>query len=247
MSTTTIPGSPTRPTAIAPRSVERNSRNFCLSIPASTMSFAGFREWATSDKFPEDIQVAYLGGEIFIDMSPERLGIHNAAKSEINHVLYQLVRSLDLGRYMTDGMLVSNEAADLSNEPEGMFVSWETLRSGRAQFIATASEDDCREILGTPDAVVEVVSPSSERKDYEVLRERYHLAGIPEYWLVDGREDKLVFIIFRHQPLGYVEIDPVDGWLVSSVFNRKFMLERSRARDDNWQYTLHIAPLDPVV
>lgn len=246
MKTTSVTDVPVRPAVPPQRVIERESRTMCVTLPASTGTLAGFRAWAMSDDFPDDMRIAYLGGEIHIDLSPERLGAHNAAKSEINHVLYQLVRTLNLGRYMTDGMLVSNEAADLSNEPEGMFVSWATQTSGRARFVSTAAGDDTREVVGSPDAVIEVVSPSSERKDYVQLRERYHLAGITEYWLVDGRGDDLVFIIFCHHPLGYVPSTPESGWVVSTVFGHKFSLERSRAQDGNWLYTLRVAPLDPI-
>ena len=44
-----------------------------------------------------------------------------------------------------------------------------------------------------PELVVEIVSPSSEERDYAEKREEYLLFGIREYWIVDaGREEVLV-------------------------------------------------------
>jgi Uma2 family endonuclease len=44
-----------------------------------------------------------------------------------------------------------------------------------------------------PEIVIEIVSPSSEDRDYEEKREEYLLLGIKEYWIVDvERREMLV-------------------------------------------------------
>ncbi len=43
-------------------------------------------------------------------------------------------------------------------------------------------------ILGTPDLLVEILSPSTSKVDRGLKRERYAKAGVPEYWIVDPRE-----------------------------------------------------------
>ena len=70
--------------------------------------------------------------------------------------------------------------------------------------------------------------------------EKYHQAGIPEYWLIDARGEEIEFIIFAHQPDGYLTVEPQEGWLRSEVFDREFQLQRSRDRAGGWQYTLDV-------
>lgn len=40
-------------------------------------------------------------------------------------------------------------------------------------------------IIGTPDLVVEILSPGTRHHDTTRKKERYHVAGVPEYWIVD--------------------------------------------------------------
>jgi Uma2 family endonuclease len=94
--------------------------------------------------------------------------------------------------------------------------------------------------------VLEVISPSSVGKDTIRLRERYHTADIPEYWLIDARGDDLRFDLFRHTPTGYEPTPVEDGWLPSAVFGRRFRLDRHRNRFGLWTYVLDMAPLAPA-
>ncbi len=45
-----------------------------------------------------------------------------------------------------------------------------------------------------PDLVVEVVSPQNRQHDWETKRREYAQAGIPEYWIVDPGERRIVVL-----------------------------------------------------
>jgi Uma2 family endonuclease len=207
-------------------------------IPPTAYTLAGFRKWCASDDFPEEGRIEYLAGEIVIDMSHERLSSHVSLKGELARALIQLAQELDLGQFFTDGVRVVNEAADLSNEPDGCLISWAAVQEHRIRLQESRDGEDVTEVVGSPDMVLEIVSPSSVHKDTVRLPELYHRAGIREYWLIDARYDDIEFQVFRHTPGGYVRAAEIEGWKQSDVFGRQFRLERARNRLGVWEYRL---------
>lgn len=215
-----------------------------IRLPTSAMTLAGFRAWATSDQFPEGIRAAFIGQEIFIQMSNEDLETHANVKMEVTRVLATLVRDLKLGKFYGDGVLVSNAEASVSNNPDASFFTLETFRSGRVRLEPKSDKKNHYvELEGTPDWVMEVISDSSVEKDTEKLRGAYHRAGIREYWLIDARSDDIDFQILYHSKDGYEKAPQRGGWQESRVFGRSFRLVRQPDALDLWQYTLHTRKL----
>jgi hypothetical protein len=68
----------------------------------------------------------------------------------------------------------------------------------------------------------------------------YHEAGIPEYWLVDARGDRLVFEILRHTARGYVAVRKQQGWQKSGVFGKSFRLTQRTDENGLAEYTLKV-------
>lgn len=213
-------------------------------IPTSAMTLAGFRAWVTSDEFPQHIRAAFIGQEIFIEMSNEEPHTHVAVKGEISRVLMNLNREQKLGQFFVDGVLVTNEDASVSNNPDASFFTIKSFRSGRVRLVPKLDkEDSYREVEGTPDWVLEVISDGSVEKDTEELRQAYHRAGISEYWLIDARGDAIEFQILYHSKDGYEAAPQRGGWQESRVFGRSFRLERQRNAFDLWEYTLRTRKL----
>ncbi len=46
-------------------------------------SLAEFRQWASSDDFPEQGRIDYIRGRIEVDMSPENVFFHGSVKTEV--------------------------------------------------------------------------------------------------------------------------------------------------------------------
>jgi Uma2 family endonuclease len=65
-------------------------------------------------------------------------------------------------------------------------------------------------------------------------------AGIPEYWVVDARADRLEFDIFGRRSDGYAPTRKQAGWLKSRVFGRSFRLPRHLDDAGNPEYTLSV-------
>ncbi|HKB38255.1 MAG TPA: Uma2 family endonuclease [Gemmataceae bacterium] len=196
-------------------------------IPDWVVDLDSFRRWSRSGDFPDSGWFSYLAGEVWADPSMETAG-HNQAKWKISLILGGLIEAEALGNFFPDRMRLVNVAADLSTEPDGMFISERTLEVGRARLehgIATL------EVVGSPDMVLEVVSPSSVEKDTVILRQLYWNAGVRESWLVDPRGLELHFDILRHAEKGYIPTRRQQGWLKSTVFGKSFRLtQRNDAR-----------------
>lgn len=210
-----------------------------VEIPHSGMRLEDFRKWAYSEDFPQHGRVTYINGRIIVDMSPERIYSHNKVKSAINRTIDVLVQESNLGEYFPDGAWVTNDAASLSSEPDAMFASWETLRSGKLVLKTKRPDDeDSIELIGAPDWVCEVISNSTEKYDKQDLVDAYHRAGVREYWLIDARGKNVTFKLFTWTPDRFQEAEEHDGWLFSPVFQREFQLDRARNVVGRWKYEL---------
>jgi Uma2 family endonuclease len=215
--------------------------NEAVQIPPEVVDHESFRRWARSPEFPGRGRYAFLNGTIWVDLTMESLYSHNQVKTEFTTTLNALVKSAGLGRFLADGMLLSHPGAGLSTEPDGLFMSYDALRTGRVRRVEAATDGDYVELEGAPEMVLEVVSENSVVKDTVDLPRRYWLAGIPEYWLVDVREDPVRFDLLKHGRNGYTRTRrQAGGWLKSAVFNRSFRLTQQADPLGDPLYTLAV-------
>src|SRR5258708_1366629 len=91
--------------------------NFQFVVPPDVRNLEGFRAWATADDFPERVRVTYLDGEVYLDTSNEEINTHVALKTRLISALGSLVETLKLGKFYGDGVLLVNEAGQVSNNP----------------------------------------------------------------------------------------------------------------------------------
>jgi Uma2 family endonuclease len=207
-----------------------------VSVPEWVTDLDSFRRWADSEGFPATGRICYLNGEVWVDMSKEQIFTHVDVKTEIVGVLRPLVKTARIGRFLGDGVFLSNVDANFAVVPDAVFVSHAALQD-RVRLLE-GKKGGYVEIEGAPDMVLEVVSDSSVRKDTQQLRHDYWEAGIREYWLVDARKEPLVFDILRHTPKGYRSTPKKDGWVKSSVFAKSFRLTCQTSEQGDPEYTL---------
>jgi Uma2 family endonuclease len=215
-----------------------------IQIPTWVVDLESFRRWSDDDAFPETGQVSFLKGDVWVEMGKEQLFDHNQVKTEFTCVLAGLVRAIRAGRYFADGAFMSNVDADVSNQPDGMFVSTTSIQQGQVRVVEGRARGHV-ELEGAPDMVLEVVSDSSVEKDTVILRKAYAEAGIREYWLVDAREPPLSFGILRRTERGYVASRKRAGWLRSEVFDRWFRLTQQPGADGFPVFTLDVQTQRP--
>lgn len=216
-----------------------------VRVPGWVNDLESFRRWTDDDDFPESGRISFLDGEVRVDMSKEQLYSHNDVKAELTFVFRGLTKGEVPGRFYPDGVYISNESANISNQPDGCFVLNETLSSDRIRIVE-GRQSGFVEIEGIPDLLIEIVSDSSVQKDTVILRDRYALAGVPEYWLIDARKPPLRFEIFRLAKQGYRPARKARGWHFSGVIGRWFRLSESVAGDGFPTYSLEHSEAKPT-
>jgi len=196
-----------------------------LVLPAWVDDLDSFCNWRLSPESPQDGEIAFLDKGIWVDLSMKEFLTHNQVKAAFDFGIMSVVQPASLGRYVPDRMLLKNADANLSVEPDGLFFTWETMRSGRLRLVDKVGQG-FMELEGTPDMTLEVVSKTSVPKDTVLLRELYWKAGVTEYWLVDVRDGNLSFEILQWTPAGYVAAPRQDGWVSSHVLAKKFQIQK---------------------
>lgn len=91
-------------------------------------------------------------------------------------------------RHSLGEVVISRVAFRLSHtnapEPDIGFIS-----ASRSAIIHNGYVD------GPPDLAVEIVSPDSVDRDYELKRDKYEESGVLEYWIIDPDERRATFLI----------------------------------------------------
>ncbi|MBY0229522.1 MAG: hypothetical protein K2W96_09605 [Gemmataceae bacterium] len=92
------PAVPVTPTAVPvlarSMSIRLNER---VTIPASVVDFASFREWRKSDDYPEKLRTHWIEGALWVDLDTEQLHTHGRVRNIICSVLMPLADNLGTG------------------------------------------------------------------------------------------------------------------------------------------------------
>ena len=123
-------------------------------------------------QLPDDRRYELIDGE-FYEMSPAPSSVHQRTVLKLARLLADWVDQHGLGEVFIAPFDVLLSLWD-TLQPDILFVAADR------QHIITA-----RACEGPPDLVVEVLSPSTSRRDLVLKRERYARFGVREYWLVD--------------------------------------------------------------
>ena len=135
-------------------------------------------------QLPDDRRYELIDGE-FYEMAPSPSSIHQRTLLKLARLMADFVESRLLGVvYIAplDVILSENDTM----QPDILFVS-----AGREGIITQ------RACEGPPDLVVEVLSPSTSRRDLGIKRRRYARFGVREYWLVDPVARSIEVLVLR--------------------------------------------------
>ena len=133
---------------------------------------------------PDGERAELIDGQMHRMAPPGR--IHQKLVSELHFVLLQHVKSKggSCDVYPAPFAVILNADEDTYVEPDISVICDKKKLSDRG----------CE---GAPDFIIEVVSPSSRRMDYNIKNALYSESGIREYWIVDPAKNRTTVYRFE--------------------------------------------------
>lgn len=146
------------------------------------------------DRLPDEPRCELLYGRLVVSPSPSLLH---------QFVLLEIVRFLaDVGDRCGGAALVS---------PVDVYLAPHSVVQPDALYVSTARRSILgAKIEGAPDLVVEVLSPGTARRDRGDKLRLYAESGVGEYWVVDGAERQIEFLVADGHGSFRVAL-PIDG------------------------------------
>lgn len=138
-------------------------------------------EFTTEDYFalPEEHRVELIDGVIYYMATP--VSGHQGIADEIRETFNQFIKK-NKGRCFT---LTSPVSVQLDCDNKTMVQPDVLIVCDRNKFQRSI-------IYGAPDLIVEVLSPSTRKKDLTIKLRKYRNAGVREYWIVDQKHKQVI-------------------------------------------------------
>lgn len=141
--------------------------------PGRRMSIEEFLGWVH-----EKTRAEWVDGEVII-MSPVNY-VHDQLQGWLIRLVGNFVENHEAGQVCGSEFYMALPDPDARRLPDVAFVSNEN--PGKFKHASFA---------GSPDLVIEVVSPDSVERDYEEKLATYQSSGVKEYWIVDPLEEQV--------------------------------------------------------
>ena len=159
-----------------------------VAKPAAKLTYEDYRNT------PEDERYELLDGELLMTAAPNIA--HQRVSGRLEMRLRTFVEERGLGEVFdapTDVVLSDTDVV----QPDLLFVSRD-----RADIVTADN------VQGAPDLVVEVLSPSTARRDWRNKLDLYSKHGVREFWLADPQTE-IVWVLLPNQ--GSLEVANIYG------------------------------------
>lgn len=149
---------------------------------------------------PEERRVELIDG-VFYDMATPT-GYHQFLVGEIYHTLLSQAKSRQTDcRPFVSPLDVQLDCDDKTIVQPDVFGTCDSSRFKDGRY------------YGAPDLIIEVLSPSTRKKDIVIKGAKYAEAGVKEYWIIDLKEKRIMVSVFDediiHRIYGISDTIPV--------------------------------------
>lgn len=134
---------------------------------------------------PEGRRAELIDGQIY-DMAPPA--------REHQKIVAQLIRII--GNYIE----AKNGDCEVYPAPFAVFLNEDEKNYEEPDISVVCDKDKLSDkgCNGSPDWIIEIVSPSTERMDYGIKLFKYRSAGVREYWIINPRTRVVNVFDFEH-------------------------------------------------
>ena len=111
---------------------------------------------------------------------------------------------LALNRKIADYLDSKGGSCEVDIAPFAVFLSADDVNYVEPDIsvICDKSKLSDKGCSGSPDWIIEIVSPSSRRLDYYTKLFKYRTAGVREYWIVDPDKNRILVYNFESEDTG---------------------------------------------
>ena len=190
-----------------------------IATPYRVAQYGGLRMTAEQYFALEDDGCKYelIDGVVIVSDNPTPW--YQSVAMEMVGQLYGFLRDHPVGH------ILANTDVQLGEGPTGR----DLVYCPELVFIATERWPEMRDrLVGPPDVVVEIISPTSRRMDTETKKDDYERVGVREYWLFDPERNAMTF--YRLEGDRFVEAAFSDDTYVSQAVPG-FTLDLKRVRE----------------
>ncbi len=154
----------------------------------STMQTQAPTTWEDVLRMPDDgNRYEFIGGRLY--MTPAPVTRHQRVLRRLWSALLRILMDSGHGEVFSTPLLVEFPGTGDRVQPDLLFVS-----SERRAIIGE------KQILGAPDLVVEILSPTTAHRDRGIKLDLYARHGVRQYWIVDPVEDVVDVWRFGDEP-----------------------------------------------
>ena len=134
------------------------------------------KTWEDVLQMPDDgNRYEFIGGRLYVTAAP--VTRHQRISKRPQAALMRILEDAGHGEVLSAPLLVQFPGTDDRVQPDLLFISEE-----RRGIIGE------KQVLGAPDLVVEILSPSTAHRDRGIKLDLYARSGVRQYWIVDPVE-----------------------------------------------------------
>ncbi|MEN1968547.1 Uma2 family endonuclease [Lentibacillus sp. N15] len=180
-----------------------------MSLPKKdrVYTYSDYLSW------PENERIEIIAGKAYMQAAPSR--IHQKVLSEVHRQIANYLLDKDCEVYPAPFHVVLDPAGDHENEADKEYILEPDI-----SIICNKNKLNERGCQGSPDLIVEIISPSTARKDKMEKFNIYEQAGVKEYWIIEPEEKMIsVFTLENNRRFGRPDLYGEEDKVTVSIFD----------------------------